>query len=173
MSVRAGGGYIQLTGTSMATPHVTGIAVLLLSHEPSLTPAQIKERILMTAEPKASLASRSVSAGLANAYNALINRIPTFPAPMIGSVTVTKKKIIVDGVGFVNGSSLILVNRVPVPAIVYDQSYTTPSGQVTRLKAKPGKQVMRSLFRDGVWGSVEVYNPMTSQWSNPWQAYLP
>lgn len=173
MSVRAGGGYIQLTGTSMATPHVTGIAVLLLAHEPSLTPAQIKDRILMTAEPKASLASRSVSAGLANAYNALINRIPTFPAPMIGSVTVTKKKIIVDGVGFVNGSSLILVDRVPVPATVFDESYTTPSGQVTRLKAKPGKQIMRSLFPSGVWVSVQVYNPMTSQWSNPWQAVLP
>jgi hypothetical protein len=36
-------------GTSMATPHVSGIAALLLGEQPSLTPAQLREKIETTA----------------------------------------------------------------------------------------------------------------------------
>lgn len=172
MSVRADGGYGPLTGTSMAAPHVTGIAVLLWAQEPSLTPAQVKQRILMTAEPRPSLASRSVSAGLANAHNALINRIPTV-APVIWEVSVEKKKIVLDGVGFVSGSSIIEVDRLPVPVTEYDESYVVPSGAVTRLRANLGKKAMKSFFPKGVWVSVQVYDPATARWSPPWNAVRP
>ena len=35
-------GYVRYEGTSMATPHVTGVAALMLSINPNLTPQQIK-----------------------------------------------------------------------------------------------------------------------------------
>lgn len=41
--------YFNLSGTSMATPMVSGAAALLLQRNPSLTPAQIKARLMKTA----------------------------------------------------------------------------------------------------------------------------
>ena len=65
------GGYKAWSGTSMATPHVSGIAALLLSNESDLSPEWIIERLMLRSRPLASLRGRVVSGGLANAYHAL------------------------------------------------------------------------------------------------------
>jgi serine protease len=44
--------YAFYNGTSMASPHVAGVAALLLAAEPSLTPAQVSKRIPDTAIPR-------------------------------------------------------------------------------------------------------------------------
>jgi serine protease AprX len=50
-SARAGfpNGYINFTGTSMATPFVAGVAALMLDANPGLTPQQVKDKITGTA----------------------------------------------------------------------------------------------------------------------------
>jgi hypothetical protein len=74
-------GYKFFSGTSMATPHVTGIAALLLSQFPRMTYAEMKERIIRTAKPLDVLRKKIVSGGVANAYFALADVVPP-PAPM-------------------------------------------------------------------------------------------
>lgn len=71
-----GGAYDSFSGTSMATPHVSGIAALVLSHEPNLTNVQLKDRIIATAKPMQSLRGKVKSGGMANAYTALMNILP-------------------------------------------------------------------------------------------------
>lgn len=44
------GGYQTLSGTSMAAPHVSGVAALVLQKNPNFAPAQIKARLESTAE---------------------------------------------------------------------------------------------------------------------------
>lgn len=70
-----GVGYDSWSGTSMATPHVSGMAALLLSHEPTLTAQQMKERIITTALPTAGTRGK-VQSGLVNAYAMLTNTPP-------------------------------------------------------------------------------------------------
>ncbi|QLY25505.1 S8 family serine peptidase [Bdellovibrio sp. KM01] len=69
------GGYDSWSGTSMATPHVSGIAALLAANEPNLTGLQLKERIMATAKPIPGLRGKVRTMGIANAYSALTNTI--------------------------------------------------------------------------------------------------
>ncbi len=71
-----GGAYDSWSGTSMATPHVSGVAALLWSHEPQLTNAEVKQRLLLTARPLAGLHNKTSTGGMIDAYNALSNTVP-------------------------------------------------------------------------------------------------
>lgn len=76
-----GGQYKHKNGTSMATPHVSGIAALMLSHEPTLTYAQIKERLIRTSTPVAGLRTKVVAKGRVNAWNAVMDITPESTEP--------------------------------------------------------------------------------------------
>ncbi len=70
-STSPGGKYKVLSGTSMATPHVAGVAGLVLSVYPNLTASELKERILNNTTPLSSLKKKTITGGLLNAYEAV------------------------------------------------------------------------------------------------------
>lgn len=74
LSTYKNGGYTTMSGTSMATPHIAGIVGLLLSQEPNLTPAQIKERLIRTSVKTSKLKNASLSGGRVDAYKALTTK---------------------------------------------------------------------------------------------------
>lgn len=62
------------SGTSMATPHVSGVAALLVSQDQAQSYMTVKNRLLSSARKMSNLRSR-VSTGLVNAYYALTNQV--------------------------------------------------------------------------------------------------
>lgn len=63
--------YDSYDGTSMATPHVSGVAALLKARFPNATVAEIKQRIFQTARTIPALAGKSVTGGALDAAAAL------------------------------------------------------------------------------------------------------
>jgi len=161
------GTYAQLSGTSMATPHVTGIVALLAAVNSSLTAEQIVARIVRTAEPILSLSSKVASSGRANAYNAVTNTTAQRGSPAISAISATKKLLTVDGLGFINGSAVIEANGSSLPADVkYDASFALANGSTSELSVKLGKPLMNSLFPIGTPVNVTVFNPTTGERSS-------
>ncbi|MBA3486820.1 MAG: S8 family serine peptidase [Lysobacter sp.] len=63
--------YSHMSGTSMATPHVSGIIALMLEANPNLTPAQIRDILERTATNMTGRIYWEAGAGHVNAYAAL------------------------------------------------------------------------------------------------------
>lgn len=63
--------YSYMSGTSMATPMVTGAAALLYSYDPAITTMEVKTRILNSAHKLDSLAGKTVTGGMLDVSAAL------------------------------------------------------------------------------------------------------
>ncbi|MFP5114128.1 S8 family serine peptidase [Bacillaceae bacterium C204] len=64
--------YQRMSGTSMATPHVAGIAALLLQAHPDYTPADVKTILMNTADPlKSQYSVFESGAGRVDPYEAI------------------------------------------------------------------------------------------------------
>ncbi|NMC12808.1 MAG: S8 family serine peptidase [Chloroflexi bacterium] len=91
-----GGGYAYSNGTSMAAPHVCGVAALLLQAKPDLTPNELEYVLLSSAEPLDSvIPNNNTGWGLVDAYNAAM--LVTTRGELTGRL------VKLDGSGIVNG----------------------------------------------------------------------
>ena len=82
--------YASYNGTSMAAPHVSGVAGLVKSANPALTNFEIKDIILNNVDIKSSLSGKVVSGGRLNAYNAVYS----------ASCAASPVKIVSTGAGY-------------------------------------------------------------------------
>ncbi|MGW7286811.1 S8 family serine peptidase [Streptomyces sp. NPDC054847] len=78
--------YTAYQGTSMAAPHIAGLAALMNQASPSMTPAQIESAIKTNARTLPGTCSGGCGAGLADAARTLGASGGTDPQPPAGSV---------------------------------------------------------------------------------------
>jgi subtilisin family serine protease len=61
LSLKLGGGTTRMSGTSMASPHVAGVAALILEDHPGFSPADVRSRIESSADRKGTAPLNSPS----------------------------------------------------------------------------------------------------------------
>lgn len=63
--------YRPLSGTSMAAPHVSGVAALILAQHPDIPLAEVRQRLLLGSVSTSSLDSKTLTGGRLNAHHSL------------------------------------------------------------------------------------------------------
>jgi subtilisin family serine protease len=134
-----GGGYAFESGTSMATPHVAGVAALAKAAFPSATGLGLKALLLRTVDANSSLAGHTASGGRLNANAAVRCAGPQVwvDAPAPGFVVAVGDTVQIAAIGaacgYPAGTTVTgTVNGVPIALAargdgLYSGSYT-PTG---------------------------------------------
>ncbi len=138
LSTVPGASYEYLSGTSMAAPHVSGTAALVLS-KCSLDTNGVKAAILNSVDPIPSLAGRTITGGRVNVYKALsycgASQTPEFSmmaAPTVLSVAPggsAVTQITVTDLGGFSGTVTLSASGVPAGVTAsFSQTSLTGSG---------------------------------------------
>jgi serine protease len=191
----AGHNYVQYQGTSMATPHVAGIASLMLSLKPSLTPAQVLAIIASTARAfptgtvrdcTSNLGSvtgvvKYCGAGIINADAALTNIFTTGNGG--GTMTASSATLQSSVNPSTSGSPVTFTSQVtgtaPVGTVAFmdDETIIPACGAVgltgagtavcTTSALMPGSHPVRAVFTPGNTVNTPVDSPTIVQVVNP------
>jgi subtilisin family serine protease len=153
--------YKSYSGTSMATPHVSGATALLLSREPSLTPAEVKVRLMATTDKIKAYRTKIASMGRLNLYNLMTNTIP--PGPIVPPDSVWKDPIL-NSIKMLNYTanarqSWVIKKEGAKFLRIHFKSFRTEAGY-DKLKIKTGagelvEELSGNLGSNGFW-STEV-----------------
>ena len=120
--------YTRLSGTSMATPHVTGVAGLVLAQFPGISKDRLKARILGSVDYLFRLKDRLLTGGRLNACNALsTSPIIAYTTELpntrdtVGPYVVTST--IIDDLGVLSAHLLFTTTGAPASADTVEMVY--------------------------------------------------
>jgi subtilisin family serine protease len=148
LSTIPGGAYDSFSGTSMATPHVAGVAALLKARYPDASLYGLKALLLRSVDPVESLAGKTATGGRLNAFTAascddapklwLGQPAPGFVATVGDTLAIT-----------------VLASNCASPAGVANVSVTVNGSPVTVTAASPDRGLYRVNY------SVPAQGPLT------------
>ncbi len=140
-STYKGGGYASLSGTSMASPHVAGIAALILDENPTWTPAQVRAQLQATAKDLGATGKDNLFGyGLVDAENAVLgttsgNNFAIDTGSIGGTVT--------DGTAAIANATVVVEGTTLSDTTAADGTYTiadVPVGTYTVTASAGGYQ---------------------------------
>jgi len=117
-----GNNYDAYSGTSMATPHVTGAAAVLWTKYPRFNWKKIKALILNGVDKPSGLANTSLTEGRLNLYNSLTVD-PRSPAIFSVKPKIADRgdRIIIKGINFGSSPGQVLVNGKPLKIVKWSK----------------------------------------------------
>ena len=157
------GGYAYYNGTSMAAPHVAGVAALWLARDPTLMPAQLLGQLQANAMPRSSTeCPRPCGAGLLNAYQGLVVRVRLDPDKRLrnGEITTVRATVTQGGAPQAGTTVNFATADAAVATVSPTSAVTNPSGEATTtLTGHSRGNTTVTATTDGAAGSTPVEVP--------------
>ncbi len=153
--------YGSYSGTSMATPHVTGAVALYAAANPSATASQIRTALLNTATPTTSMNGITSTGGRLN-VSALMGAVPT-PSLTINNVTVTEGNSGTTTATFTVTLSMVSTGTVTVNYATADgtalstSDYVSGNGALSFAPGETSKTISITINGDTVVESNETF----------------
>lgn len=153
LSTIPGGGYATYSGTSMATPHVAGVAALVLSVNPDLTTVELKELLMSSGDANTALAGKTVAGTRLNANQALLDADPT-PGFMLSVTPTTQQATVGDIVTYTFEIGSIAEWDGDVALSL---SSSLEGASLSASTARPGDEVVLTVntYDDTPWGNYD------------------
>ncbi len=160
LSTVPGNSYASYSGTSMATPHVAGVAALVLSVKPDLTTLELKQLLMNSGDANAALEGKTVAGTRLNANQALLDADPT--PSFIMSVSPISQQITV-------GDSTAYTFEIGSIAewdgeVTFELEADLGGAYLSSLTARPGDTLQLYVETDETtpWGNYEFTVTATS-----------
>ena len=161
--------YETIQGTSMATPHVSGVAALAWAKNPGVSVAAVKTALLDGGDPKAALAGKSVSGRRLNA-NGTLGLIPSPANPALTVLKGGNGNGTVTGTGINCGSdcsesyapgTMVTLTATPQYAstVAGWDNCDSPSGNTCTVTMSASKTVTVNLTTTPTFADVPPSNP--------------
>jgi subtilisin family serine protease len=161
-STLPGGGYGTSSGTSMATPHVTGSVALYANAYPNATATQVRQAILGTARPTSSLTGKVATGGRLD-VGAVVQKSPPVPLGLsVSSVSAPEGQGVFSFVVSLNYAATAKVTVKFATANGTATSgrngdYTATSGTLTFNPGETSKVVTVSVAKDSLVEANETF----------------
>ena len=161
------GRHVSIWGTSLATPHIAGVAALLRQAHPEWTPAEVKSIIMTSAHPL-GLDPTIQGAGLVDALDALtLGGVPSSIARVGGTPL---SDVDVPTARFATFSSNLTITNTTAGSVSFTGSFSGPTGLAVTLTppsftVAPGAtatvSVSRQVDHDVVASGTEARGTIT------------
>ncbi len=148
--------YSSYSGTSMATPQVTGVVALLKAAKPDATADQIRSAILSTTTPVSGLAGKVATGGVVNAAAALAALVgtPTSPPPPPPSPTGPYE----SNDAIATASAVTLTGgRASVSAVVGDGAYGSADVDLFAVAVPAGGTLTVDIDAQALGSALDSY----------------
>ncbi len=160
-------GYTYLSGTSMAAPHVSGIAGLVKALVPGLTNVQIVNAITGNVDPVSALTGRVSSGGRVNAYRVLSSFLMPVADPGGPYISLEGSSLTLDGSASYDqaGGTITLYEWDVDDDGVYDYSSSSPFQNHTY--PQQGTYTVRLRVTNGLGSTAEAVTTATVNDTSP------